>query len=301
MKRLTSIFVLPILLLNGTALQAQLLWKISGNGLTKPSYILGISHYAPMESLDEIPGLRSVYETTEQVCGIVAVTDSSSVPKLEEKLPQGSSFQSLFKESEQQLLRPIIQKFYGFDITKSPYCFYTPLALLLSFEHIDFWGYADVMHEFIWTSQTTFSDSLQHLAISRGIPVKGLVGNTAYQEFSYKILYTDMTLKQQKKLLLDYFLNYSRQYDLMAKDVEAYHTQSLDTIRQSAYISPMYRKNYKKLLCQEIQAWANNLTPIIEERSTLVILPVSALIDWKKKASIMQQLRINGYTVEPVD
>ncbi len=301
MKRLISIFALSTLLLSGTAIQAQLLWKISGNGLAKPSYILGISQYAPMETLDEIPGLRAVYEATEQVCGVVAVTDSSAAPKFKNDLPQGVSFQSLYNEPEQQFLLPIIKKLYDVDIEKTPYCNYTPLMLSIIFEFVDFWSYADVKHDFIWTSQTTFSDSLQHMAISRGIPVKGLVSNSAHQEYLFKHIYTDMPLKQQKKLLINYFLNFSKIYNLMAKDIEAYQTRNLDTISQNFFVSPTYRKSYKKTFSSEIQMWAGKIPPVIKERSTLVILPVYALIDWKKKASIMEQLRKRGYTVEAVE
>ena len=51
--------ILGILLFIGIALNAnaQLLWKISGNGLEKPSYILGTHHLAPLSIKDSIAGL----------------------------------------------------------------------------------------------------------------------------------------------------------------------------------------------------------------------------------------------------
>ena len=33
---------------------AQLLWKVSGNGLTQPSYIIGTHHLAPFSIMDSI-------------------------------------------------------------------------------------------------------------------------------------------------------------------------------------------------------------------------------------------------------
>ena len=80
MKRYIVSFV--FFLVFGICLHSQLLWKISGNGLSKPSYILCASTYAPMESIDNIAGLRAAYEAVEQVCGVVAVTDSSEAEKL---------------------------------------------------------------------------------------------------------------------------------------------------------------------------------------------------------------------------
>ena len=36
--------------------QAQLLWKISGNGIEKPSYIVGTHHVAPIGMQESKPG-----------------------------------------------------------------------------------------------------------------------------------------------------------------------------------------------------------------------------------------------------
>ena len=33
---------------------AQLLWKVSGNGLTQPSYIIGTHHLAPFSIMDSV-------------------------------------------------------------------------------------------------------------------------------------------------------------------------------------------------------------------------------------------------------
>jgi hypothetical protein len=40
---------------------AQLLYKISGNGLEKPSYIVGTYHLAPGNFADSIPGLKDAF------------------------------------------------------------------------------------------------------------------------------------------------------------------------------------------------------------------------------------------------
>ena len=61
--------ILGILLFIGIALNAnaQLLWKISGNGLEKPSYILGTHHLAPLSIKDSIAGLPQAVDCTSQV------------------------------------------------------------------------------------------------------------------------------------------------------------------------------------------------------------------------------------------
>ena len=40
-----------------TGAKAQILYRISGNGLDKPSYVIGTYHVAPVSFADSIPGL----------------------------------------------------------------------------------------------------------------------------------------------------------------------------------------------------------------------------------------------------
>lgn len=41
---------------------AQLLWKVSGNGLNQPSYIIGTHHLAPFSIMDSIAGLQKQWK-----------------------------------------------------------------------------------------------------------------------------------------------------------------------------------------------------------------------------------------------
>ena len=49
---------------------AQLLWKVSGNGLSSPSYIMGTHHLAPLSVKDGIAGLQKAMDETQQVYGV---------------------------------------------------------------------------------------------------------------------------------------------------------------------------------------------------------------------------------------
>ena len=49
---------------------AQLLWKVSGNGLNQPSYIIGTHHLAPFSIMDSIAGLQKAMKETQQVYAV---------------------------------------------------------------------------------------------------------------------------------------------------------------------------------------------------------------------------------------
>lgn len=46
---------------------AQLLWKVSGNGLSSPSYIMGTHHLAPLSVKDGIAGLQKAMDETQRI------------------------------------------------------------------------------------------------------------------------------------------------------------------------------------------------------------------------------------------
>ena len=65
-KVLTTALVLA---LTSMTASAQLLYKISGNGLEKPSYIIGTHHLANVGFVNQINGVTEALTETDQVYG----------------------------------------------------------------------------------------------------------------------------------------------------------------------------------------------------------------------------------------
>ena len=57
------------------AINAQLLWKVSGNGLEKPSFLFGTHHVAPASMIDSIAGFDEAINTCDVVYGEVVKSD----------------------------------------------------------------------------------------------------------------------------------------------------------------------------------------------------------------------------------
>ena len=64
-----TVLTLLLVLIAVMGVQAQLLYKISGNGLKAPSYVIGTYHLAPVSFTDSIPGLKAALNAAEQVYG----------------------------------------------------------------------------------------------------------------------------------------------------------------------------------------------------------------------------------------
>ena len=66
---------------------AQLLWKVSGNGMEQPSYIIGTHHLAPFSIMDSITGLKKALNETQQVYGEIKMSEMQS-PATMQKMQQ---------------------------------------------------------------------------------------------------------------------------------------------------------------------------------------------------------------------
>ena len=82
---------------------AQLLYKISGNGLKSPSYIVGTYHLAPASFADEIKGMNEAFAAVEQVYGEVDMQDVVSYNGAmlsAMMLPEGKYISDMFTAEE---------------------------------------------------------------------------------------------------------------------------------------------------------------------------------------------------------
>lgn len=73
--------LLIITALLGVALvsNAQMLWKVTGNGMKQPSYIFGTHHLAPVTVLETTPGFADAFNNAEVVYGEVVIDDLTSL------------------------------------------------------------------------------------------------------------------------------------------------------------------------------------------------------------------------------
>ena len=104
MKRILTLLALSLLCLTSNA---QLVWKISGNGIKKPSYILGTHHGCPFTYCDSIPGLMKAFDKVDNIIGEINMIEFAEMsPERMQKMqammmmPADTSLLSLFSTEE---------------------------------------------------------------------------------------------------------------------------------------------------------------------------------------------------------
>ena len=141
MKRLLTLLMVAAVAL-GT--QAQLLWKVSGNGLQKPSYIFGTYHLAPLSTKDSIAALPQAMQDAQQVYGEVVMADMMkpeflALMQQQMMLPADTTLKSLFTQEQYETVGRLVKEYMQMDLAMldrlKPAALVQQLSVLFCLKH----------------------------------------------------------------------------------------------------------------------------------------------------------------------
>lgn len=280
------------------AIHAQLLYRISGNRLTEPSYILGTCHTADVSFVDSIPGLRKTMKATKQVYGETDM-NAKSEPTTDELdkfilLPKGMTLDSLLSADDMKRLTAFMIDSCKMDSDKVELYFDLkpfPLAIYLSLKCDGF--------DKTKTSDSglCFDDYFQKEALAQGKEIGGL--ETA--NLQYKLICEHFSLNRQKELLMCMVNNHKRPEE-KGGTLKTYYSQDLDAIwrefndnidEDCGYTS----QETVEMLGVRNLAWMKKIPSVMNQKPTLFVVGVLHL---PGSAGVLNLLRKAGYTVEAV-
>ncbi len=98
--------LISLILVGNYGINAQLLWKISGKGLKKPSYILGTHYLIPLVYIDSIKQVYKSFNECDLVVGEVVTNSIEAQSYLEKKslLPANESLYTYIPLDKQELV-----------------------------------------------------------------------------------------------------------------------------------------------------------------------------------------------------
>ena len=112
--------ILVIVALVGLAIaaQAQLLWKVSGGNLSRPSYILGTYHFAPSSMMDKIPGMQQAIDGCDIVVGEIKqdeMTSTEAQMAMAQAMmaPADSTLDKLYSPEDYAIVEGVFDKYFG--------------------------------------------------------------------------------------------------------------------------------------------------------------------------------------------
>lgn len=296
--------ILTLLLCCGffSASQAQLLYKISGNGLTKPSYIIGTHHLANVAFVNQIPGVKMALDSTEQVYGELKM-DPNSMQAVQQEimknmmLGEGQKINQVLSAEQLKRVNAFMMKTMQTDFNNpavmqqmgsmKPAALSTNFTVLLYLTHH--------MGEFDPTN--SFDQYFQKQALNNNEPVGGL--ETA--EFQAKLLYGDPISKQIKGLmcLVDNADQSLQQTEDLTKAYMAQDTAAIWKAYETKWNNGCdpTQEDLDKLIFNRNADWMGKIPQLMQERPTLFCVGCLHLLSDK---GVLALLRKAGYTVEAV-
>ena len=293
MKRLA---LMVAVLMLAVASQAQLLWKVSGNGLARPSYIMGTYHFAPASMMEKIPGMQQALDGCDIVVGEIDKEemmgqDAQMKMGFAMMAPPDSTLDKLFTPEEYAVVEQVFDKYFGnMGVKLSQMNMLKPSAISVQMQAMQAVKYFPNFNE-----NELIDMAVQTRANEMGRPSVGL----ETMEEQIELLFNG-SLKEQAQDLLDA----CKKDDLFTVQssalVEAYMAQDLAKIEQvmtDPEIGGDDAEAMDALIYDRNRDWAEKLDKMIPERAALICVGAGHL---PGDQGLLQLLRNRGYTVEPM-
>lgn len=296
------IFSTLLLLLCVVGMNAQLLWRISGNGLAKPSYVIGTYHLAPASFVDSIHGLKDAMAATDQVYGEIVMSEMSNpanASKLQAALmlPDGKTLNNVLSAEQMERFATFMKEKMNVDLSNpmiasqmlqlSPKTLTMKLGLLLCMKD----------EELRINPMELFDGYFQQQAAASGKPVGGL----ETLDFQIGVLY-DVPMERQVEELMCFVDNFEWQHEMLLKIKKAFFSQELDDIyaalneKRGDNCDPTPEEE-AALISDRNANWAKEMPALMKDKSTLFAVGSGHL---PGERGLLQLLRQAGFTVKAV-
>ena len=285
-----NILILFLLLLCLTATQAQLLWKVSGNGLKHPSYLFGTHHLISIQFLDSVPGLFKAFNNCDVIVGEMVINNIDATAKIQQAaiMPNHVKINDLLNDDEYKLVDNELKSVLKFDL--KDVSIMNPSLILTMYE-------MEIYKKLTGFKDESQSDSyFQLVASEKGKKIIGL--ETVDQQIA--ILFNNNNLERQADILVetvqkkDSILNEMIQLNKLYKVGKI--EKLIDLSKRKGNITDMTDEEYAKLVDNRNADWMTKLPGLFKESSCFVA--VGAMHLGGKKV-LIKLLETEGYKVTP--
>jgi uncharacterized protein YbaP (TraB family) len=285
------------------SINAQLLYKISGNGLEKPSYIIGTHHLANVGFVEKINGVKEALTETEQVYGELkwdAMANPDSLKAMQEKmmLPEGQTLKTILTPEQYKRLDAFMTAKMGAGMSnpmvEAQMGKLTPMALVTQFQVLLF--LMNHMGEF--DPSSTFDQYFQAQAQKNNLPCGGL----ETMSFQAQVLYGSTPMERQVEQLMCLIDNEQFNVQMLEEMTKAFYAQDLDALKKAMDVKlgtscDSTPEEEAALIDNRNADWLSKMPAIMKQAPTFFAVGAGHLPGEK---GVLQLLRNAGYTVEGV-
>ena len=287
MKRILTILALSLMCLTSNA---QLVWKISGNGIQKPSYILGTHHGCPFNYCDSIPGLMNAFDKVDNIIGEINMIEFSEMSPVRMQkmqammmMPADTSLLSLFNEEETAKVNAWLKDEMGASLEMLSVM--KPMTIMVTVQNKEM---MEVIPEI--ATMTTIDKYMQTLGQRKG----KTIGELETADYQMELLYGN-SLEEQADALLE-MIDHGDSKGLLQQLTNAYKSQDLDTL-WDIFQEQMTGYEYDAIVKVRNLNWEKQMKEILPKQTTLFVVGAGHL---PGEYGMINLLREAGYKVKPV-
>ena len=279
--------------------QAQLLYRISGNGLESPSYIVGTYHLAPASFADSIPGMSEAIENAQQVCGELDMMDAfkpENTARLlqSQMLPEGVTLSSLLTADQLSRLNALLLEVLGTNLEDEAYAAQVekmkPVALSTTLSLASYMKKAQSFNP-----MELLDNYFQTLALQSG---KSVIGFETV-DFQMGVLYGSELPEQVEDLmcLVDHFDEATELVDRITSAYFSQNFQQLESVLEEEMEGTCAATPEEEaaLLDDRNHNWIKLMPDMMAEKPTLFVVGAGHLCGEQGVLKLLEGL---GYTVE---
>lgn len=273
---------------------AQILYKVSGNGAKGESYVMGTHHLAPLSILDSIEGFETAIKSVDAVYGEIEQSEMNS-PATQQKMmaiamaPADSTLSKVFTKEQFDSINNIITKYSGGQATLNMFEPMKPafvsqqIALLMNMQAIP--GFNPMQQ---------LDTQVQLLGAQNGKELNGF----ETVDFQLNMLFGD-PIAEQAEDLLEVIRDEEKMAQFSIKLYQAYMNQDIDKVHE-LMLEPdmgMEPEDEEEMLTDRNENWAKQLATILPNKSVFICVGAGHLPGEK---GLLNLLRQAGYTITPV-
>ena len=286
-----ALFLL-LLVMAALSAQAQLLWKVSKPGSDKTTYLFGTHHFAPLSVIDNMP-LADLIAQADEIYGELSLDEMNSLaanPALAAAMmaPADSTLDKVFTPAELSEITSTLQQTFNEPMMPMIIQQMNPMKPAALDMVIAQLAVAKLMPDFDMTKQ--LDKTLLQMGADASKPVKGL--ETAASQLNALF---GGSIRQQAESLLKGLRSNKNTLDEFTKLTDLYLAGNLTALAAMTAES-MTADQQKKMIDDRNDAWIDFMLGMLPTTSMFIICGAGHLGGDK---GLINQLRNNGYTVEP--
>ncbi len=265
----------------------SLLWKVTGNGLQKPSYIFGTYHFLSNGFVDTLQAVKNAYAASDAVVGELVIDSTIQGPIMEASVLKGTTLQKLLHDTLYTKTATWFKEEGGLDLIRLNEL--NPLTIITV-------GLA-ITHQKYFPNkpgEVQLDTYFQDLGRKDG---KKIIGLETIQ-MQVNAMFNQLTLARQVEILNDSFKEKDGLRSAIAVMNDAYIRNDLNALHLLMYAETYKPEEMKPLLEDRNNYWMQQLPKLMKEQSLFVAVGALHLVG---ETGLVQQLTRQGYTVEPVN